>query len=255
MAIESGKVDLIGGTSASTPVFAGMVALLNEYLGTYGLGNINPSLYWMAQTTSDVFHDIITGGNIVPCVAGTPNCGPNNNFGYNAGPGWDPASGLGSVDATQMFNGWSIGAGTPQIGSVVNGASLTNTGLSPGLIFTIFGSALGPVNGQTLELDENGDVSSYLAGITVSVNGTYAPLLYVGSGQINAVAPYEIASRAGQNVTVQVFDGSQSSNHDDCRRGLSRPRHLFARQRTRRHPQSGWERERTRQSGRPRILY
>lgn len=210
--IESGKVDLIGGTSASAPAFAGMVALLNEYLGTYGLGNINPSLYWMAQTTSHVFHDIITGGNIVPCVAGSPNCGPNNNFGYTAGPGWDAASGLGSVDATQMFNDWSIGAGTPQIGSVVNGASLTNTGLSPGLIFTIFGAALGPVNGQTLELDENGDVSSYLAGITVSVNGTDAPLLYVGSGQINAVAPYEIASRTGQNVTVQVFDGSQSSN-------------------------------------------
>ena len=210
--IESGKVDLIGGTSASAPAFAGIIALLNEYLGTYGLGNINPSLYWMAQTTSHVFHDITTGGNIVPCSAGTPNCGPNNNFGYTAGPGWDAASGLGSVDATQMFNDWSIGAGTPQIGSVVNGASLTNTGLSPGLIFTIFGAALGPVNGQTLELDEKGDVSNYLAGITVAVNGTYAPLLYVGSGQINAVAPYEIASRTGQNVTVQVFDGSQSSN-------------------------------------------
>ena len=154
-----------------------------------------------------------------------------------------------------MFNSWSIGAGTPQIGSVVNGASLTNTGLSPGLIFTIFGSGLGPVNGQTLELDQNGDVSSYLAGITVSVNGTYAPLLYVGSGQINAVAPYEIASSAGQNVTRAGIRRQSIEQHDDCRRGLSRPRHLFARQRTRRHPQSGWERERTRQSGRPRILH
>ena len=123
----------------------------------------------------------------------------------------------------------------------------------PGLIFTIFGAALGPVNGQTLELDENGDVSSYLAGITVSVNGTDAPLLYVGSGQINAVAPYEIASRTGQNVTVQVFDGSQSSNPMTVGVVSAAPRHLFARQRTRRHPQSGWIYQRTRQSGRPRV--
>ncbi len=210
--IESGEADLIGGTSAAAPTFAGMVVLLNEYLGTYGLGNINPSLYWMAQTTTGVFHDITTGGNFVPCVAGSPDCGPDNNFGYSAGPGWDAASGLGSVDATQMFNDWSIGAGTPQVGSVVNGASLTVTGLSPGLIFTIFGAALGPVNGQTLELDEAGDVATYLAGISVTVDGVYAPLLYVGSGQINAVAPYEIFNRVGQNVTVQVTDGSQTSN-------------------------------------------
>ena len=210
--IEAGKAELIGGTSAAAPTFAGIVVLLNEYLGTYGLGNINPSLYWMAQTNTQVFHDIINGGNFVPCQAGSPNCGPDNNFGYSAGPGWDPASGLGSVNATQMFNDWSIGAGTPQMGSVVNGASLTNTGISPGLIFTIFGAALGPVNGQTLELDEAGDVATYLAGISVTVDGTYAPLLYVGSGQINAVAPYEIANRVGQSVTVQVIDGSQTSN-------------------------------------------
>jgi uncharacterized protein (TIGR03437 family) len=210
--IESSKVDFVGGTSASAPAFAGMVALLNEYLGTHGLGNINPSLYWMAQTTSHVFHDITSGGNIVPCMAGSPNCGPNENFGFTAGPGWDAASGLGSVDATQMLNNWSVGAGSPQIGAVVNAASLTATGLSPGLMFTIFGAALGPVNGQTAELDENGDVSNYLAGITVSVNGTDAPLIYVGSGQINAIAPYEIANRVGQNVTVQVTDGSQTSN-------------------------------------------
>jgi uncharacterized protein (TIGR03437 family) len=209
---EAGAPDQVGGTSAAAPSFAGIVALLNEYLGTNGLGNINPSLYWMAQSAPSVFHDITTGGNYVPCVAGTPDCGPYGNFGYGAGPGWDAASGLGSIDATEMFNNWSAGAATPQIASVVNGASLTNTGLSPGEIFTVFGSALGPLSGQTLELDGNGNVASWLASITVLVGGTPAPLLYVGPNQINAVAPYSIADSIGQNVTVQVTDGGETSN-------------------------------------------
>ena len=210
--ISGGQPTPSGGTSAATPTFAAMILLLNQYLGTDGLGNINPSLYWMAQSSSGVFHDITTGGNYVPCVGGSPNCGTAGNFGYAAGPGWDPATGLGSIDATQMFEQWNVAAGTPQIGTVVNGASLTDSGVSPGLIFTIFGSALGPLAGQTLELDGYGNVSPYLANITVSVNGTQAPLLYVGPGQINAVAPYEIAGSVGQRVVVQVNDGGQVSN-------------------------------------------
>lgn len=210
--ISGGQPVQLGGTSASTPTFAGILALLNEYLGTYGLGNINPSMYWMFQNTPVAFHDITTGGNTVPCISGSPDCTIQNYLGYGAAQGWDAASGLGSIDATQMFNNWSAGAGFPQIGSVLNGASLTNTGLSPGLIFTIFGSALGPSNGLTLELDSSGNVANYLANIVVTVNGTYAPLLYVGPGQINAVAPYEIVNNIGQNVAVQVYDGEQGSN-------------------------------------------
>ncbi len=101
--------------------------------------------------------------------------------------------------------------GQPKISSIANGASLTNTGLSPGLIFTLFGSGLGPDIGQTLQLDGNGNVASNLFGIQVMVNGTAAPLLYVGQGQINAVAPYEIAGSS--NATIQVLNnGVQSSN-------------------------------------------
>lgn len=70
----------VGGTSASSPSFAGIVALLNQYLmqqrtiSQPGLGNINPMLYRMAQATRDVFHDITTGDNKVPCVEGSPQC-------------------------------------------------------------------------------------------------------------------------------------------------------------------------------------
>lgn len=210
--IESGNVDHVGGTSASAPVFAGILTLLNDFIGGNGLGNINPNLYYLAQAKPSVFHDVTTGGNMVPCAEGSPDCS-TGYFGYQAGPGWDPASGWGSIDVFEMFNNWSIAAGPPAISAIVNAASLSNTGLAPGEIFTVFGSALGPANGATLQLDEDGNVSTYLNGFWVYVDGTRAPLLYVGPGQINAVAPYELAGRLGDTVSVQVRDGvNQLSN-------------------------------------------
>jgi uncharacterized protein (TIGR03437 family) len=93
--------------------------------------------------------------------------------------------------------------GAPKISAIVNGATLTNTGLSPGLIFTIFGSGLGPDAGETLEVDTDGNVTTDLSGVQVLVDGTFAPILYLSQGQINAVAPYEISSKI---MNVQVID-------------------------------------------------
>ena len=59
-----GDLYLVGGTSASAPSMAGVVALLNQYLMSKsilakpGLGNINPTLYRLAQSTNNIFHDI-----------------------------------------------------------------------------------------------------------------------------------------------------------------------------------------------------
>jgi uncharacterized protein (TIGR03437 family) len=89
---------------------AGIVALLNQYLVSSGaqkqagLGNINPALYRLAQT--GIFHDVTTGNNIVPCVAGSPNCN-NGTLGLNAGTGYDPVTGLGSVNAYNLVHQWS----------------------------------------------------------------------------------------------------------------------------------------------------
>ena len=65
-----------GGTSAAAPVFAGLVALLNQslmsrgILNQPGLGNINPMLYRLAQTNPEVFHDVTEGDNITPAPWG-----------------------------------------------------------------------------------------------------------------------------------------------------------------------------------------
>jgi kumamolisin len=79
-----GNPDVIGGTSAVAPLWAGLIALLNQSIGK-PVGFINPLLYQDAGTARDL-NDITSG----------------NNGAYSAGPGWDACSGLGSPIGTQV---------------------------------------------------------------------------------------------------------------------------------------------------------
>jgi len=100
----------VGGTSAATPTMAGVVALLNQYLKTNGLGNINPTLYNLFSTAPSAFHNNITGNNIEPCAYGSPNC-VNGLEGYTAsGSGYSSVVGLGSVDVTNLIQNWNTAA-------------------------------------------------------------------------------------------------------------------------------------------------
>jgi|HubBroStandDraft_6_1064221.scaffolds.fasta_scaffold00030_53 subtilase family serine protease len=107
---------LVGGTSASSPIFAGIVTLLNQYLGsTTGLGNINPSLYTVAASpAAGAFHQVTSGDNNAYCQAGTPAgepadviCPTAGVFGFSASSadattGYNLVTGLGSVDANKL---------------------------------------------------------------------------------------------------------------------------------------------------------
>ena len=108
----SGGVMSVGGTSASSPSFAGIVAIINQYVvakgvqATPGLGNINPTLYSLAQNTTGIIHDITVGDNIVPCASRSVGC-TTGSFGYKAGVGYDQVTGLGSVDAYNLVTKWA----------------------------------------------------------------------------------------------------------------------------------------------------
>ncbi len=109
-----GSLMVVGGTSVSTPAFAGIVTLLNHHLVTNGvlakpggLGNVNPTLYHLAAGPNSIFHDITAGNNSVPCAAGSPNCTNGTLVGFSAGPGYDQATGLGSVDANNLVTLWT----------------------------------------------------------------------------------------------------------------------------------------------------
>jgi kumamolisin len=81
-----GSLTVIGGTSAVAPLWAALVARINQSLGA-AAGFLNPFLYSLAGDRT--FHPVTSG----------------NNDGYSAGPGWDPCTGWGSPDGTLLLNG------------------------------------------------------------------------------------------------------------------------------------------------------
>ncbi len=102
-----------GGTVSATGAFSGLAALIVQAKGVNGrLGNLDPTLYSVASATPAAFHDLTVGTNTVACAAGSPNCTNGfiyNNTGhmaYSAVAGYDPASGLGSVDASALIANW-----------------------------------------------------------------------------------------------------------------------------------------------------
>lgn len=102
----------VGGTSAGAPVFAGILALINQK--TAGIqGNANSKLYSLAASAPSAFHDITSGNNNVPCTTGTTDCASGGTIGYSAGTGYDLATGLGSIDAYALAAAWTTGAVGP----------------------------------------------------------------------------------------------------------------------------------------------
>ena len=97
--VFSGRDGQVGGTSAATPLWAGTMALINQDLKKKGLreaGFANPALYWMGQNSPTLsakpFHDVTTG----------------NNLAFDAGPGWDFATGWGSMDGAALDAAWIL---------------------------------------------------------------------------------------------------------------------------------------------------
>ncbi|MDE3171260.1 MAG: S53 family peptidase [Acidobacteriota bacterium] len=146
----NGAIDGVGGTSVSAQVMAGIVALIDQQARARQ-GNINPALYQLygtAKLSSEVcasaanpnsnciFYDVTAGGNAMPCAfsstAGmnSPNCFASTSTdkygilststtqlqpGYNAGVGYDLATGLGSINAQNLVlasNAWTAGPST-----------------------------------------------------------------------------------------------------------------------------------------------
>ena len=80
----------VGGTSEATPEFAGVIAIADQVAGA-GLGDIDPALYAMETAGDAGIVDVTAGNNSFNGVAG-----------YEAGPGYDMASGIGTVNATSF---------------------------------------------------------------------------------------------------------------------------------------------------------
>ena len=130
------NLDVIGGTSAGSPLLGAIIALLDQKTGARQ-GNININLYALASVSSDAFHDVTSGNNIVPCVGGSPNCSSttanvNGTLGYSAGTGYDQVTGLGSVDGYHLATEWptdlqiSISPTSLQVARATTGTATIN---------------------------------------------------------------------------------------------------------------------------------
>jgi subtilase family serine protease len=147
-----------GGTSFAAPIFAGFIAILNQAKNSTGQGNINPVLYSLASNPTSyaaVFHDIVSGTNA--CVSGVGNCAAPGESGYAATPGYDEATGLGSVDFSHMVTAW------PSSGT---------SSLSPTLLL-ILNSPYTAAPGDIIPLEIAVDSTFSPTGtVAVSVDGT-----------------------------------------------------------------------------------
>lgn len=201
-----GYLDVVGGTSAAAPTFAGIVALLNQYLGASGLGNINPNLYSLAASSAGAFHDVTTGDNIVPCTGGTTDCPTGTvHFGFTAGVGYDQVTGLGSVDSFALAKAW--GASRTATATVISTTSTTVTeGTSVTFTATVTPSATtGKVtfynNGWTTALGtatlSNGTATLVTSALSPGSNSVMAT--YYGNKLNNTST-----SASGATVTVTV---------------------------------------------------
>jgi hypothetical protein len=161
---------VVGGTSASAPVFAGLVTMLNQFLNgasSPGLGNINPKLYQLAAATpsNGAFHQVVTGENMVYCSGDTPNPSYEINsaylcpgatsstgiFGWNASnadpiTGYNLVTGLGSVDANFLFTAWQASLGSFTLTPVPASLTVTAGHTSGPITITLTPSSAPPFN-------------------------------------------------------------------------------------------------------------
>jgi hypothetical protein len=154
----------VGGTSASAPSFAGIIALIGQSEATAGRsrrqGNANFVLYKIAATAGQscdsstvpltgstcAFNDVQKGNNSVPCSGASPNCsstvaatngvlvttsGTTKTPAFTTATGYDLATGLGTVNVTNLAAAWGTAVGSFK-GTTT--ALLINNSATPGTI-------------------------------------------------------------------------------------------------------------------------
>jgi uncharacterized protein (TIGR03437 family) len=127
---------------------------------------------------------------------------------YNGTVTVSPASGLTGGGTVSVA--LTVTAPLPTVTTVVNAASFAGGAVSPGEVISIGGTAIGPTSPAFLMLDSTGKVATTIGGVSVTIGGYPAPLVYVSAGQINAIVPYEVAGQISPSVVVKYL--GQTSN-------------------------------------------
>jgi subtilase family serine protease len=164
---SNSKLHVVGGTSAGAPAFAGILALINQATNS-SQGNANTTLY--LSSTQAAFHDVTTGDNKVPCTQGTPSCPTSSPFEYaccNAGPGYDLASGWGSVDADLLVMSWPGFTPVPNFSMTANPDPLSISSAGSSSTSTV---TVSPTNGFTGTVNLSCTSASASSGVGCTVS-------------------------------------------------------------------------------------
>lgn len=208
-------IGLVGGTSTSSPSMAGILALIEQKYGPQGQANY--ILYPLAAQHPSAFHDITNGSNIVPCQAGTPNCTLSTatdntkgyyTFGYDAGPGYDLATGLGSVDANLLFGYWNSLNFKPTTTSLSLSPTSFTHGTPVAVSVGVTGSGGTPTGAVALATTANAQNNAGVSGLTLQNGAASASVNSLPGGQYKVSARYGgdnlFASSTSNPVSVNV---------------------------------------------------
>lgn len=205
-----------GGTSASTPGMAGIAALLNQKMGT-AQGNLNPRLYQLAANTSAAaFHDVtVATSRVSGCSLAVPSLCNNSTpgtsgltgglAGFMVGNGYDEATGLGSVDATNLVTHW----GTSGASFNLNQAGLGGSWYNPdeggqGIVMQVmpdfYGTGQGLLFGGwfTFDVTAAGGQRWYAVQGMVTASGSATMPIYMSEGGNFDAPPVVGVTQVGQ---------------------------------------------------------
>jgi subtilase family serine protease len=190
---QEGGMYVVGGTSAASPSFAGLMALVVQNTAARH-GNANTVFYPLATKQRSggavVFHDITVGNNSVP-----------GQTGYTAKVGYDQASGLGSVDASVLVNHWSDGI-------VVPGFALAPSASSVSVIAGSSGSV-------TVNVTVSGGFKSAvvltITGLPSGVSAAFSPTTLPSPGSGSSALKLTATSSAAPGVHAATVTGTSGS--------------------------------------------
>jgi pseudomonalisin len=190
---QNGGLYVVGGTSAASPSFAGVMALVVQNAAARQ-GNADVAFYSLASKQGaggpSFFHDITSGNNSVP-----------GQTGFNATTGYDQATGLGSVDANVLVSHWSDATVTPAFHAVASSSSLTvSTGSSNSVTLTV--TVSGGLNAGVAF-----SVTGLPSGVSASFTHVILPAPGSGSSVLKLSAP--VNAKVGvSSAIVSVTSGA-----------------------------------------------
>ena len=202
----------VGGTSTAAPSMAGTLALVIQSQGGQRLGQADYAIYNIAANHPSGFHDIAQGNNSVLCTAGTTNCGSNDFVtGYNAGTGYDLATGIGSIDVAKFVNDWATVKFAATTTSLTAGTSTSSLSSSP----------LTVAHGATVYFKVAVSPSMATGNVVLTTNSSEENSDSIMSAPItNGVASFSTQALPGGTYILYAQYGGDTSNAGSQSQGI-----------------------------------